>query len=152
MIPTMSCGHFHYVLSMGALFGIIGGYYHWSPKIIGYTYREKLGKLQFIILFIGVNITFLPMHWLGLSGMPRRYADYPDNYLYWNKIISYGSIISIGSVIVITILIYKQYTNKNREKERKKYSRSIEEVINTPPEYETYRQIPVTGRIGIEPI
>lgn len=104
--------HFHYVLSMAVVFGIFAGYYYWSPKIIGYKYNEVLAKIQYYIFFIGVNITFFPMHFLGLSGMPRRYADYPDNYEYWNKIASFGSVISLISIILFIYIIYDQFTNK----------------------------------------
>ena len=96
-------GHFHYVLSMGAVFGIFAGYYYWSPKMIGKEYNEILAKIQFYILFIGVNLTFFPFHFLGLAGMPRRYADYPDNYLFWNQIASFGSILSLSSIFIIYI-------------------------------------------------
>ena len=84
-------GHFHYVLSMGAVFAVFGGLYYWIGKILGVEFDDVLGELHFWVFFIGVNITFFPMHFLGLSGMPRRIPDYPDFFYGWNVIVSYGS-------------------------------------------------------------
>jgi cytochrome c oxidase subunit 1 len=82
--------HFHYVLSMGAVFSIFGGVYYWFNKITGVEYSEVLAQIHFWIFFIGVNITFFPMHWLGVAGMPRRIPDYPDAFYTFNKIASWG--------------------------------------------------------------
>ena len=110
--------HFHYVLSMGAVFAIFAGFYFWVKKITGKSYSEVLAQIHFWLLFIGVNLTFFPMHFLGLAGMPRRIPDYPDAYAGWNAIASFGSIISVISLMVfffnvlVTISNWKQFNEK----------------------------------------
>lgn len=99
-------GHFHYVLSMGAVFGIFGGFYYWFPKITGFSYTEILGKIHFWTTFIGVNLTFFPMHFLGLAGMPRRISDYPDSFAPWNAIASYGSLLTGLSTVLFFYIVY----------------------------------------------
>ena len=98
--------HFHYVLSMGAVFALLAGFYYWIGKILGYKYDEFLGQAHFWITFIGVNITFFPMHFLGLAGMPRRIPDYPDAFSGWNTIASYGSMISVIGAGFFFYLVY----------------------------------------------
>lgn len=98
--------HFHYVLSMGAVFALFAGFYYWIQKMSGLYYNEILGQIHFWIFFIGVNITFFPMHFLGLAGMPRRYSDYPDAYSDWNLIASYGSSISVWSTILFFYILF----------------------------------------------
>lgn len=97
--------HFHYVLSMGAVFGIFAGLYFWFFKILGYNYNIEFSELHFWLFFLGVNFTFFPMHFLGLSGMPRRIPDYPDAYQGWNFIASFGSYISINSLLLFLVLL-----------------------------------------------
>jgi cytochrome c oxidase subunit 1 len=102
--------HFHYVLSMGAVFAIFAGFYFWINKIIGLNYPEVLGQIHFWTFFVGVNITFFPMHFLGLAGMPRRIPDYPDAYSGWNAIASYGSYISAISTLFFFYVVYITFT------------------------------------------
>lgn len=104
--------HFHYVLSMGAVFGIFAGFYFWFPKMLGLYYNDKLGRIHFWTIFIGVNITFFPMHFLGFAGMPRRYSDYPDSFAGWNLIASYGSIISLIAIFFFFYIIYNTINNQ----------------------------------------
>src|ERR1700749_4068463 len=105
--------HFHYLLSMGAVFAIFAAFYFWAPKIMGKNYDEFLGKLHFWTMFVGVNLTFFPQHFLGLAGMPRRIPDYPDAYHGWNYISSIGSIISVIATLIFVVIIYKLFTNTN---------------------------------------
>jgi cytochrome c oxidase subunit 1 len=105
--------HFHYVLSMGAVFAIFAGFYYWFGKITGLQYSEIMGQIHFWSTFIGVNLTFMPMHFLGLAGMPRRIPDYPDAYFNWNVIVSFGSYISLLSVLFFFYVIYIALVNKN---------------------------------------
>jgi heme/copper-type cytochrome/quinol oxidase subunit 1 len=99
--------HFHYVLSMGAVFAIFAGFYFWLEKFTGLYIDEKFSIIHFWTFFIGVNLTFFPMHFLGLSGMPRRYSDYPDTFAGWNSLASYGSIISALALIYFFFILYK---------------------------------------------
>jgi cytochrome c oxidase subunit 1 len=98
--------HFHYVLSMGAVFAIFAGFYYWIAKMTGLQYSEVLGKIHFWVFFVGVNVTFFPMHFLGLAGMPRRIPDYPDAYAEWNLIASYGSYLSAISSVFFFYVVY----------------------------------------------
>jgi cytochrome c oxidase subunit 1 len=105
--------HFHYVLSMGAVFSIFAGFYFWIGKMSGLQYNETLGKIHFWLFFIGVNVTFFPMHFLGLAGMPRRIPDYPDAFAGWNSVASFGSVISLISVFLfIGILVEMFYAKR----------------------------------------
>ena len=105
-------GHFHYVLSMGAVFGIFAGWYYWAKKLTGFDYPETIGQIHFWLFFIGVNLTFFPMHFLGLAGMPRRIPDYPDSFAPWNAVASFGSIIS---AIAALVFLYGIYATLNQE-------------------------------------
>ena len=106
--------HFHYVLSMGAVFGMFGGIYLWFGKITNFTYNEFYSKIHFYLMFIGVNITFFPQHFLGLSGMPRRINDYPDCYYTWNIISSVGSIISVFGLSFFIYILYESFEREEK--------------------------------------
>jgi len=111
--------HFHYVLSMGAVFAIFAGFYYWIAKITGLQYPEMLGKIHFWLFFIGVNVTFFPMHFLGLAGMPRRIPDYPDSYSTWNFVASYGSYLSSVSTLFFFYIVYYTFVYGESVKFRK---------------------------------
>lgn len=99
--------HFHYVLSMGAVFGIITGVALWFPLMFGVCYNNILFLVQFFTIFLGVNITFFPQHFVGLNGIPRRYSDYADFISYWNIISSAGSLLSFTAIMFLIFLIWE---------------------------------------------
>jgi heme/copper-type cytochrome/quinol oxidase subunit 1 len=107
-------GHFHYVLSMGAVFSIFGGVYYWFEKLTGVTYSEILAQIHFWTFFVGVNLTFFPMHWLGAAGMPRRIPDYPDAFYLFNKISSWGSYISAASFVFFFFLLFEAFYSSRK--------------------------------------
>jgi cytochrome c oxidase subunit 1 len=98
--------HFHYVLSMGAVFAIFAGIYYWFKKVTGLEYSEVLAQIHFWMFFVGVNVTFFPMHFLGLAGMPRRVPDWPDAYAGWNAVASFGSYLSALSMVFFFVSMY----------------------------------------------
>jgi len=108
--------HFHYVLSMGAVFAIFAGWYYWIDKFLGLSFIDFYGKIHFWLFFIGVNLTFFPMHFLGLAGMPRRIPDYPDSFSIWNTFASLGSYLSAFSAIFFTLIIFLILTLKPKFK------------------------------------
>jgi heme/copper-type cytochrome/quinol oxidase subunit 1 len=103
---------------MGAVFGLFAGFYYWINLMVGKNYIEDLGKLHFWITFLGVNITFFPMHFLGLAGMPRRIPDYPDSFYDWNFIASFGSILTTIGIFVFFLLIICLFWKKNKKEIR----------------------------------
>jgi len=104
-------GHFHYVLSMGAVFAIFAGFYYWAEKLFGFVYSRKWGMVHFLLTFVGVNTTFFPMHFLGLMGMPRRIPGYPDAYWFWNRVESAGSVITGFGLMVFAYVVYDMFTS-----------------------------------------
>jgi cytochrome c oxidase subunit 1 len=126
--------HFHYVLSMGAVFALFAGFYYWTPKIVGRNINDLLGKIHFWTLFIGVNLTFFPQHFLGLAGMPRRIPDYPDAFSGWNVVSSFGSLVSVVATLLFGYIIYDIFANekisKNNPWENIPYFSSVYEYNN----------------------
>jgi cytochrome c oxidase subunit 1 len=148
--------HFHYVLSMGAVFALFGGIYYWFGKITGYAYSETLGKLHFWLMFVGVNLTFMPQHFLGLAGLPRRYSDYPDAFTGWNYVSSIGSLISLVAVFVFIYVIYEALAAKRvaisnewtrpelfNSKKETVIETSLEWLQTSPPTFHTFNELPL---------
>jgi cytochrome c oxidase subunit 1 len=153
--------HFHYVLSMGAVFAIFRGFFFWVPKIVGKMYNEYLRRLHFWTMFIGVNITFFPQHFLGLRGMPRRIPDYPDAYAYWNRISSYGSLVSVVATALFGYILYDLFVNGKEVNRnpwriptyfmstpqflivRPRRSHSLEWTLDSPTPFHAYNILPV---------
>nr|AXS65381.1 cytochrome c oxidase subunit 1 [Cucujoidea sp. 3 KM-2017] len=135
--------HFHYVLSMGAVFAIIAGIIQWYPLFTGLTLNNTLLKIQFLIMFIGVNLTFFPQHFLGLMGMPRRYSDYPDSYTLWNMISSIGSLTSLISVFMFIYIIFESLVYSRKSLSPMNLNSSIEWLQKLPPMEHSYSELPM---------
>ena len=136
--------HFHYVLSLGAVFAIFAGWYYWFPKFTGYMYSETWGRLHFWLTFVGVNMAFFPMHFLGLAGMPRRYADYPDAFAGWNFVSSIGSYISGIGFLVFLIGMAYALVRKQRAANNPWGSgaTTLEWTLPSPPPFHQYETLP----------
>lgn len=140
--------HFHYVLSLGAVFALFAGYYYWAGKMFGRMYPEWMGKVHFWATFIGVNLLFFPQHFLGLQGMPRRYIDYPsegvpyDQWAMWNEISSYGGYISgIATLWFIVIVIYTMFFGKKASDnywDVQPQSMTLEWTLSSPPPFHQF--------------
>jgi cytochrome c oxidase subunit 1 len=120
--------HFHYVLSMGAVFSVFAGFYYWVEKITGLKYLEYMGLAHFYLFFLGVNVTFFPMHFLGLSGMPRRIPDYPEAYADWNFVATVGSTISLTSLVYFFLLLFNLFSQGRPSNRVQKYYSYIKTV------------------------
>jgi cytochrome c oxidase subunit 1 len=152
--------HFHYVLSMGAVFALFAAFYFWAPKIVGKSYNELLGITHFWILFVGVNLTFFPQHFLGLAGMPRRIPDYPDAFSGWNAISSFGSIVSVVATVLFGYIVYDlfingkvvnnnpwaipaYFTSTAQFNNETKSTNSLEWALASPVPFHAYNMLPV---------
>jgi cytochrome c oxidase subunit I len=137
--------HFHYVLSLGAVFAIFAGWYYWFPKIFGYLYNEKIAHLHFWVTFIGVNLVFFPQHFLGLAGMPRRYIDYPEVYAGWNMVSSYGSYLSAFGVLIFLYGTFSAFARKVPAGDNPwgEYATTLEWTLPSPPPFHQFNTLPV---------
>ena len=137
--------HFHYVLSLGAVFGIFAGYYYWIGKMSGRQYPEIAGQIHFWTTFVGVNLIFFPQHFLGLQGMPRRYPDYPDAMAYWNYVSSIGALVSFAStlffvaVAIYTVFAGRRITVNNPWGEG---ATTLEWTVSCPPPFHQFDTMP----------
>jgi len=136
--------HFHYVLSMGAVFTIFAGFYFWFPKMCGRQYSETLGKIHFWLMFVGVNVTFFPQHFLGLAGMPRRIPDYPDAFAGWNMVSSVGSYISAAGAVFFVFVVWRTFAAGERVAENPwgEGATTLEWTLSSPPPFHSYDELP----------
>ena len=137
--------HFHYVMSLGSAFAIFAGWYYWFPKMSGYMYSEALGKLHFWLTFIGANVLFFPQHFLGLAGMPRRYADYPDAFTYWNWWSSVGAYVTaVGTLVFVLSMMYAYFVARQKAAGNPwgAGATTLEWTLPSPPPFHTFGTLP----------
>ncbi|MDB5409162.1 MAG: cytochrome oxidase subunit [Rhodospirillales bacterium] len=137
--------HFHYVLSLGAVFALFAGFYYWIGKMSGRQYNETFGKIHFWTTFIGVNLTFFPMHFLGLAGMPRRIAEYPDAFAGWNYVASIGALIAYASTLWFVFVVFHTLLagKKAAANPWGEGATTLEWTQTSPPPFHTYEELPI---------
>jgi cytochrome c oxidase subunit 1 len=142
--------HFHYVLSLGAVFGMFCAFYYWIGKMCGRQYPETLGKLHFWLTFIGVNVLFFPQHFLGMNGMPRRIPDYPDAFAGWNLVSSAGAGITAISTFLFFYIVYRTMTSgaKCPSNPWGEGATTLEWTVESPAPFHTHEELPVIGPEG----
>jgi cytochrome c oxidase subunit 1 len=136
--------HFHYVLSIASIFAIFAGWYYWFPKMTGYMYSEQFGRLHFWTMFVGVNVTFFPHHFLGLAGMPRRYADYPDAFHGWHMVSSLGSSVSAFSLLIFALGIWHAFARRQLAAGNPwgPGATTLEWTLPSPPPFHQFNELP----------
>ena len=137
--------HFHYVLSLGAVFAIFAGWYYWFPKMSGYMYNETIAKVHFWLTFIGANVLFFPQHFLGLAGMPRRYVDYPDAFADWNRISSYGSYMTAVATLIFILGMLHAYFILRKKAGNNPWGEgatTLEWTLTSPPAFHSFETLP----------
>jgi cytochrome c oxidase subunit 1 len=133
------------VLSLGAVFSIFAGWYFWFPKMTGYMYNERLGQLHFWLTFIGANLLFFPQHFLGLAGMPRRIADYPDGFAYWNWWSSLGAYITTAGLLIFVFgMLYAYFVARQKAADNPwgVGATTLEWKLSSPPAFHSYEALP----------
>jgi len=136
--------HFHYVLSLGAVFAIFAGWYYWYPKMFGIMYNETLANAHFWITFVGVNLVFFPQHFLGLAGMPRRYIDYPDAFALWNRVSSVGYYITFAGLLLFLYLLFEAIVKKRPAPANPwgEGATTLEWTLPSPPPFHQFETLP----------
>lgn len=140
--------HFHYVLSMGAVFGIFCGFYYWFGKMSGFAYNKWLAALHFWFFFIGVNLVFFPQHFLGMQGMPRRYVDYPEEFAFWNEISSLGAYFTLAGVAFFFLMLMEAFISRRRVGDNYwgEGATTLEWTLSSPPPYHQFNTLPRIGK------
>ena len=137
--------HFHYVLSLGAVFAIFAGFYYWFEKMFGVKYNEFLGCVHFWLMFVGVNLVFFPQHFLGLQGMPRRIVDYPDAFTLWNQVSSVGYLITLAGVVVFLAMLAEAAIRRRPGVANPwgEGATTLEWTLSSPPPHHQFNELPV---------